>query len=237
MINTTKTALVTGGARGIGAGICRALANEGWRVYVNYNQSARQAEALAVEIGGTAIQANISNESALELMFGQIGEIGLLVNNAGVAHYGLFTDMDTAAWRKVFTINVEGAATCCRLALQGMIKRGEGCIINISSVWGVHGASCEAAYSASKAALIGLTKALAKEAGPAGIRVNCVAPGAIDTDMLAGLTQPEREDIISRTPLSRLGLPGDIGAAVAFLASDKASFITGQVLGVDGGFY
>lgn len=231
-----KTALVTGGARGIGAGVCRALSRAGWRVLIHYNSSARLAGALAAELGAEALCADLTDEDAVRALFGRAGELDLLVNNAGVAAYGLFTEQDTACWRRVFAVNAEAAALCCRLALPDMIRRKQGCIVNVASIWGLTGASCEAAYSASKAAVIGLTKALAKEVGPSGIRVNCVAPGVIDTDMLAGFSEGERQALIERTPLGRLGVPEDVAGAVVFLASDAARFVTGQVLGVDGGF-
>lgn len=230
-----NTAIVTGASRGIGAAIAKTLAKDGWSVVVNYKNSRACAEALAREISGVAICADVSDEAQARTLFDAAGEVSLLVNNAGIAHYGLFSDTSLDKWREVFSVNVDAAAICSRLALPYMINKKSGCIINISSIWGLRGASCEVAYSASKAALIGMTKALAQEIAPSGIRVNCVAPGVIETDMLCQFTAEDKRGLVERTPLVRLGTPQDVANAVAFLASDKAGFITGQVLGVDGG--
>lgn len=231
-----KTALVTGGAGGIGSAICRALAEDGWRVVLMYGSSGQRANELAKELGGTAVHADMTKPPELEAAFRQIGDVDLLVNNAGVAYYGLLSDMRYEEWRRLFAVNVDGAFLCTKLAIPHMVHQKSGCIINISSMWGQVGASCEAAYSASKAALIGLTKALAKELGPSGIRVNCVAPGVIQTPMLAGFNAQELEELRWETPLERLGAPSDVAELTAFLASEKASFITGQIIGCNGGF-
>ena len=235
-----KIALVTGGARGIGAAVCRRLAQDGWRVAVGCRTSRAQAEALAAQIGGMAVQADVADEAAVEAMFAAVraawGEPSLLVCNAGVAASGLMTEMTLAQWRALFAVDVDAAFLCCRAALPAMIREKQGCIVTVSSMWGQVGASCEVAYSAAKAALIGLTKALAKEVAPSGIRVNCVAPGCIDTDMLRPYSPAELRALAEETPLGRLGLPADVAGAVAFLASDAAGFITGQILGVNGGF-
>ena len=232
-------ALVTGASRGIGAACARALAKDGWRVAVNYRASAEKAEAVAAEIGGMAFCADVSSSEQVEEMFEKIekslGGVDLLVNNAGISHIGLFADMTDEQWRRIFAVNVDGVFNCSRRALKSMIRRHSGGIINISSMWGICGGSCEAAYSATKAAVIGLTKALAKEVGPSNIRVNCVAPGVIDTEMNAELDEEAISALKDETPLGILGTPEDIAALVSFLASDSAKFITGQVISSNGG--
>ena len=231
-----KTALITGASRGIGAACARALSAAGFDVIINYNSSEKAAEKLAAELGCRALRADVSDPDAVARMFEAAGGVDVLVCCAGIALTKLFTDTDADDWRRVFGVNIDGTANCCRAAIPHMVHRKYGRIITVSSMWGVSGASCEAAYSASKAAVIGLTKALAKELGPSGITVNCVAPGVIDTDMNAALTPETLRELAEETPLCRIGTPEDVAAAVRFLASDDASFITGQVLGVDGGF-
>lgn len=231
-----KTALITGASRGIGAAAARALARDGWRVIIHYNHSKDAAEALAAELSGIAVQADVSDFAQVQAMFDQIGPVDLLVNNAGISHYGLLTDVTEAEWHRIFGVNIDSIYHCCRCALPHMIRNQHGCIINVSSVWGVYGASCEVAYSASKAAVIGLTRALAKEVGPSNIRVNCIAPGVIDTDMMAGFSDADKAVLCDETPLCRLGTPADPAELIAFLASDRASFLTGQIIGIDGGF-
>ena len=232
----SKSALVTGSSRGIGAAAARALAAGGWNVTVHYNQSETAALALAEELRTRALRADVSDPAQVSALFDAAGPVDLLVCSAGVAQYGLLTDTDEAAWRHVLAVNTDGAYRCCRAAIPHMVRQKAGNIILVSSVWGLYGASCEAAYSASKAALIGLTKALAKELGPSGIRVNCVCPGVVDTDMLAQFDQADRRSLIDRTPLGRLGRPEDVAELIAFLASDRAGFITGQAIGCDGAF-
>jgi 3-oxoacyl-[acyl-carrier protein] reductase len=231
-----KKALVTGSSRGIGAAIARRLSADGWEVIIHYNKSEAQAQALAAELWAKTVQADVTDPAQVEAMFQAVGPIDLLVCNAGIAQYGLLTDTEEETWRQVLGTNTDGAYRCCRLAIPAMVHNKAGNIILISSVWGVYGASCEVAYSASKAAVIGLTKGLAKELGPSGIRVNCVAPGVIETDMLAQFDFADRQALREETPLGRLGKPEDVAELVAFLASDKASFITGQIIGCDGGF-
>lgn len=231
-----KNALVTGGSRGIGAAAARALAAEGYNVFINFRESWGKAKALADSIGGTAVCADVSDPAAVRQMFDDIGGINVLVNNAGISEYGLLSQLDYEGWRRVFAVNVDGAYNCIQCALPHMLSEKSGIIINMSSVWGIYGASCETAYSSSKAAVIGLTKALARELGPSGIRVNCIAPGVIDTDMMSSFSPEDRKNLIERTPLCRLGQPEDVAALCRFLVSDSASFITGQVIGVDGGF-
>ena len=231
-----KTALVTGSSRGIGAAAARALAADGWELTVHYHRSQDAALALAAELGVPALEADVTDPAQVTALFDAVGPLDLLVCNAGVAQYGLLTDTDEDAWRQVLAVNTDGAYRCCRAAIPHMVRRKAGSIILISSVWGLYGASCEAAYSASKAALIGLTKALCKELGPSGIRVNCVCPGVIDTDMLAQFDQADRQALADETPLGRIGTAQDVAELIAFLASDRASFITGQAIGCDGGF-
>ena len=231
-----KTALVTGASRGIGEAIARELSAEGFKVYINYNKSRDEAFALADEIGGIAVRADVSDLNQVRAMYDEIGDVNVLVCNAGISEYGLFSEISPEKWRNIFAVNVDGVYNCVQCALPSMIKNKSGSIITVSSVWGIHGASCEAAYSATKAAVIGLTKALAKELGPSGIRVNCIAPGVIETDMLSGFSEADKLSLCEETPLCRLGKPSDVASISAFLAGEKAGFITGQVIGVDGGF-
>ena len=233
---SVKKALVTGGSRGIGAAVCRALARDGWMVYVNYNESKEKALALAEEIGGEALWADVSDPAAVEAMFARAGELDMLVSNAGIAHPELIQELTDEDWHRLFRVNTDGAFYSVRAAVPGMVRRKRGNILLISSVCGVWGSSCEAAYSATKGALIALTKSLFKELGPSGIRVNSIAPGVIDTDMTACFTAEEKAAMAADTPLGRIGTPEDVAELAAFLASDRASFITGQIIGCDGGF-
>ena len=228
-----KTALVTGGSKGIGAAICKALCEDDYRVYLNYNTT--DAADYAAEIGAIPVKCDVRDSSSVKKMFTEIGNIDLLVNNAGIAQQKLFTDITDEDWRNMTATNLDGVFFCCREALRTMIPNHSGVIINISSMWGQTGGSCEVHYSAAKAGVIGLTKALAKEVAPSGIRVNCVAPGIIDTDMLAGFSAEELRELKNEVPLGKLGTVQDIADAVVFLASEKASYITGQVLAVNGG--
>ncbi len=233
-------ALITGGAGGIGSAIARALAAEGYLPEICYLTSAGAAKALADELGGFAVRCDVTDPASVRAMFAELeagpGLPEVLINNAGRAWRGLLQDMSDEEWRGVTAVALDGAFFCCREALPSMIRAQRGCIINVSSVWGEVGGSCEAAYSAAKAGLIGLTKALAKEVGPSGVRVNCVAPGCIETAMLAEFSAEDRRAMAEDTPLGRIGTPEDVAQAVAFLASERASFITGQVLSVGGGF-
>ena len=231
-----RKALVTGGSRGIGAAVCRALARDGWQVYINYNESKEKAQALAAETGGTAVWADVSDPAAVKAMFDQIGDVELLVSNAGIAHAELVQDLSPEDWRRLFAVNADGAFYCIRAAVPGMVRSKRGNIIIISSVCGVWGSACEAGYSATKGALLSLTKTLYKELGPSGIRVNSISPGFIVTDMTACFNEEEKAGIAEETPLGRLGTPEDVAELAAFLASDRAGFITGQIIGCDGGF-
>lgn len=231
-----RRALVSGASRGIGAACAAALARDGAYVTVNCLNNLDLAEKVAADIGGRAYAADVSDGKAVEKMFEDVGSVDILVVNAGIALQKLFTDTTPLEWRRLFAVNVDGAYNLIRCALPHMIHEKWGRIVIVSSVWGVRGASCEAAYSAAKAALIGLTRALSKELGPSGITVNCIAPGVIDTDMNSHLSAETLEELRYETPLSRIGTPEEVAAAVRFLCSEEAAFITGQVLGVDGGF-
>ena len=240
-----KIALVTGASRGIGRGIALQLAREGWDVCVNYIQQREAAEAVAAQIrsigqNAMAYQADVADGEAVNAMVraaeAQLGPVSLAVNNAGISGQGLFQDTSDEVWDRHMAVNLGGARNVIRAVLPHMLSEKSGCIVNISSIWGLRGASCEVAYACSKAAVIGLTRSLALELAPSGIRVNCVAPGCIETDMVRVLGEETRAMLVEETPIGRLGRPEDIAHAVAFLASDKAGFITGQVLTADGGF-
>lgn len=236
-----KTVLITGASSGIGAACAEAFALAGYRVAVCWHTQCAAAEALCAQFPkARAFGVDVSDEQSVAALFAavraELGSVDVLVNNAGVARQQLFTDTSAAQWDAMFAVHVRGAFLCSREALPDMIRKKSGSIINVSSMWGQVGASCEVAYSAAKAALIGFTKALAKEEGPSGITVNCIAPGVIETPMLAGFSAEDKAALADETPLCRLGTPQDIAHAALFLASDAASFITGQVLGVNGGF-
>lgn len=235
-----KTALITGGSRGIGAAVALKLAEEGFITVINYMSSKSAAEKIAEKTGGFAICADVSDICQVRDMIDTIndrtGGVDVLVNNAGISVSGLFSDITTEQEQKIWSVNVGGVFNCTKAVLPYMINKKYGKIINISSMWGQIGASCEVHYSASKAAVIGFTKALAKELGPSGINVNCIAPGVIMTDMNAVHSAETLEMLKEETPLERLGAPEDIAEAAVFLASDKSSFITGQILGINGGF-
>jgi 3-oxoacyl-[acyl-carrier protein] reductase len=233
-LSERKIALVTGASRGIGAACAAALAAAGYSVAVNYHKNREAAERLAAELGGRAFGADVSDEDDVARMFEAIGGVDVLVCNAGIALAGLFTDT-ARDWRRVIDVNVGGVINCCRAAIPHMISQKSGCIVTVSSMWGVTGASCEAVYSASKAAVIGLTKSLAKELGPSGIRVNCAAPGVIDTGMNDALTDDDLRALKDETPLGVIGAPRDVAALVRFLSSEEARFITGQVVSPTGG--
>lgn len=237
-----KKALITGASRGIGRTAARILARDGFAVALNYFRSQSGAESLMREINDTygmnianIYKADVSDRGQVEEMFRAVGDVDVLVNNAGVAQQKLFTDITVEDWDRMLAVDVTGVFHCCQCALPPMIRRKRGKIINISSMWGQVGASCEVHYSAAKAAVIGLTKALAKEVGPSGIQVNCIAPGVVDTAMNAALDADTLCELCGETPLGRIGTTEDIAEAVAFLASGRSDFITGQVLGVNGG--
>ena len=241
------TVLITGASRGIGAECARTFAKNGYNVAINYFRSEKNALDLKSEIndgGGVAevFKADVSDEKQVEEMISAVvkrfGKINVLVANAGVSKSGVFSDMTQSDFDKIFDTNVRGVFNVVKGVLPHMYERESGSIVTISSIWGQTGGSCEVLYSMSKAAIIGMTKALAKEVAPMHIRVNSVSPGAIDTDMLSCLTDEEKEDFIMQTRLNRLGKPKDVADAVLFLADDdKSSFITGHVLSVNGGYF
>lgn len=234
-----KTVLITGASRGIGAATAELFAENGYTVIINYNNSREKALALAEKTGGLAVKADVSSPEETDIMISEIterfGKIDVLVNNAGISLTGLFDLVSDEDSRRIFDINVFGVLNCTKKVLPHMLKRKYGKIINVSSMWGQTGASCEVHYSAAKAAVIGFTKALAKEVGPSGINVNCVAPGMIMTDMTSCYTEEEINEIKEDIPLGRCGTPGDIAETILFLASERSSYITGQIIGVNGG--
>lgn len=234
-----KTVLITGASRGIGAACARKFAAEGYRVAINYNHSKAPAETLAAELGGIAVQADVSDpvqvKQMVDTVLDKFCQLDILVCNAGVSHVGLLSDMTDEQWRGLFGVNIDGVFHCCREVIPHFVHNKQGSIVTVSSMWGQVGASCEAAYSASKAAVIGLTRALAKELGPSGIAVNCVAPGVIDTDMNRALTQEDLDVLREETPLGQIGTAEQIADAVWFLSGGQAAFVTGQVLAVNGG--
>ncbi len=239
------TVLITGASRGIGLATARLFAAKGHPTVINYNRSREPACAAAREINASggmafAVKADVSKPDEVTAMFQEVreqfGGVDILVNNAAIARQSLFTDIDYGEWRETFGVNVDGMFLCCQAALPYMLQKHSGCIVNLSSMWGQVGASCEVLYSATKSAVIGLTKALAQEVGPSGVRVNCVAPGVIDTEMNAHLSPDDLKELAECTPLMRLGTPEEVARAICFLASDDASFITGQILCPNGGY-
>ena len=239
-----KTILITGGSRGIGRACVELFARKGWHVAFLCRAREDAAKMLVDNLRAEGCDVeyflcDVSDRARVNEVVGEIlrrcHRIDALVNNAAVAQIKLFTDLTPEDWRHMFAVNVDGVFNCTQAVLGGMISEKSGAIVNISSMWGQVGASCEVSYSAAKAAVIGLTKALAKEVGPSDVRVNCVCPGVIDTDMNAELDEATRAALRDETPLERIGTPEDVARAVAYLCSEEASFITGQILGVNGG--
>lgn len=240
-----KTALITGASRGIGAAMARAFAEAGYAVALNYRQSEEKARRLAEELTrqgcvAACYRADVADPRQAEELVRrceeELGQIAVLINNAGISADGLFTDLTDEVWRRLWEVNVSGTLYCSRAVLPAMIRRGSGVILTLSSMWGQVGGSCEVAYSATKAAVIGFTRALAQEVGPAGVRVNCLAPGVIDTDMNQVYGKEALDALAQETPLQRIGAPDEVAQLALWLASEKAGFITGQVIGVNGGF-
>ena len=234
-----KKVLITGSSRGIGAETARLFAKKGYHVCINYNKSENAALALLDELKDYSVElvkADVSKSDEVKRMFSEISGIDILVNNAGIAQTKLFTDITDDDWNNMISSNLSSAFYCCRAALPYMIRQHFGRIINISSMWGQVGGSCEVHYSAAKAGIIGLTKALAMEEGLSGITVNCIAPGVIKTDMTSNLSEDDFTALKDETPTNSIGTPFDIARTVLFLASDNSSFITGQVFGINGGF-
>ena len=243
-MNKNKVALVTGGAKGIGAAICHSLAKDGYKIAINYNKSEKEAIALKKQLSTITnveiFKCDVADSTAVKEMFLKIsqalGNVDVLVNNAGIAEQALFTDITDEMWQRMISSNLSSAFYCSKEALKSMINNKSGVIINIASMWGEVGASMEVHYSTAKAGLIGMTKALAKEVGLSGVRVNAVSPGVVLTDMMSSFSEEDKAILKDETPLNTLGTPENIAEAVSFLVSDKASFITGQVLSVNGGF-
>ena len=229
-----ETVVITGGSRGIGAAAVEAFAARGDRVFFLYEKNHEAARAVAEKYGACPICCDVADGAAVAEAFRQIDSVDVLICNAGICRYGLMRDLEESEWDRLFDVNVKGIYHCVNAAMPSFLRRQKGSIITVSSMWGQVGASCEAAYSATKGAVIALTKALAKELGPSGIRVNCVAPGVILTDMCANVAPEVLEELSQETPLERNGRPEDVAKVVESLAD--AEFVTGQVLGVSGGF-
>ena len=237
-----KTVLITGGSRGIGAACVRKFADEGFAVAFFYNGSEEAARKVAEETGALAIKCDVSDNEAVRLGIAEAcshfsaDAFDVIVCNAGISVEGQIQDLTDEEWDRLSGVNLSGVINTVRASVPGMISSKSGSIVIMSSMWGISGASCEAAYSAIKAAVIGLGQGLAKELGPSGIRVNMVAPGVIDTDMNKGRSPEDWEEILADTPLGRIGNPEEVAELIFFLASEKAGFITGQTIGIDGGF-
>lgn len=241
----TKTAIITGASRGIGKETAQLFANNGYNVLINYNSSKSKAVELCQSLinkgfSADVFKADVARRAEVDEMVGycieKFGNIDVLVNNAGISKISAFGDISETEWDEIITVNLKGVFNCCQSVLPYMLKNKKGWIINISSIWGMTGASCEVHYSAAKAGVIGLTKALAKELGPSNIQVNCIAPGIIETDMNSNIGDEESGKLKENTPLMRFGTALEIAHSILFLASEDVSFITGQVISPNGGF-
>jgi len=229
-----STVVITGGSRGIGAAAVELFAARGDRVYFLYEKEHAAARSVAAKTGAEAICCDVSDGNAVRAAFAAIGNVDILICNAGIMHFGLMSMMEEQTWDRLFDVNVKGIFHCVNAAMPSFLKKQAGCVITVSSMWGQAGASCEAAYSATKGAVIALTKALAKELGPSGVRVNCVAPGVILTDMCAHVEPEILAELAEEAPVGRNGTAMDVAKAFAYLAD--ADFVTGQVLSVNGGY-
>ena len=229
-----KHVLITGGSRGIGRAAVELFREKGYEVTFFYRQSREQAEALIHEYGVRGICCDVADGDSVRQAVHNLPPVDVLINNAGLSHYGLISQITSQEWDRLFAVNVKGIYHCVNAVLPHMLARQSGAIVNVASMWGQVGASCEAAYSATKGAVIALTKALAQELGPSGIRVNCLSPGVILTDMVGNLSQETLDDLAQECPLGRNGEPREVAEGLLYLA--EAQFVTGQVLGVNGGF-
>ncbi len=228
------TVVITGGSRGIGAEAVRQFAARGDRVYFLYEKEHDQANGVASETGATALCCDVADGKAVAEAFARIPDVDILICNAGISVNGLMSQLTEQQWNRVFDVNVKGIYHCVNAATSYFLKKQSGCIITVSSMWGQVGASCEVAYSATKGAVIAMSKALAQELGPAGVRVNCIAPGVIQTDMCANIDPQIMEELKEESPIGKTGTPADVAKAMVYLAD--AEFVTGQVLAVNGGF-
>jgi len=245
MKNSGGGVIITGASRGIGKGMATAFAGAGYPVLINYHTSEKEAAELArslqardltVELFRADVARRGEVDALVDFCVQSFGAVSILINNAGIGQTKLFTELSDEDWDAVMDVNLKGVFNCTQSVLRYMLPAKKGKIINISSIWGLAGASCEVHYSAAKAGVIGFTKALAKELGPSGIQVNCIAPGIVATDMLSAYTPQELQDLKDATPLGKIGTPEDIAACALFLASKEADFITGQVISPNGGF-
>ncbi len=229
-----KTVVITGGSRGIGAAAVELFAQQGHRVYFLYEKNHAAAEQVATKTGATALCCDVADSSAVKKAFEAIGDVDILICNTGICYSGLMSSLPEENWDRIFDVNVKGIYNCVNAAMPAFLRKHAGSVVTVSSMWGQTGASCEAAYSATKGAVIALTQALAKELGPSGIRVNCVAPGVILTDMCTNVAPEILESMAADTPVGRNGTPMDVAKAMEYLAN--AEFVTGQVLPVNGGY-